>query len=592
MLPISVQGTLLLLCISSLIPGGVADENDGSVQETDEPQLNSFHADKVQAIMAQGAGITTIDTTTCTPYQGEHDPCTFPFESCSSRHKEEKDRLLQRLDRNHGRWNANHPRWRLLKTIDGFKSYARLNKAEVRRWREMYGHVPQVQKKMLEKTTNYKRKLNELEHHIATNAHLANGIANHAMKFYGITEKELNEFIRAEEAAGRGSERHSVIQAMKHYVRDWSIEGAEERDAAFPCILSALEGVRESLLEAPTEVSGEDGQRQQQDEGRARVLRVLLPGSGLGRLGHEVAGLGGFEVTINEWSTYMIVAYRYLEANISHSSSSTNSEGTASDSAPISFHPFIDSLSHHASNDDLFRKVTLSSSAPPLTSSDSITCTTASNSPPLVSKVLLVEGDFTTVFSSSPSTQQEPPQQKYDVIITHFFIDTARNLLSYLATIHALLSPGGAWINFGPLLYGTGPWVQLSLDEVVLVSEEMGFEFEDMRNSHGSSADDESTQAAAPAARGKQDSDAESVSDSDAERQSREQQQHVCGKLTFPKARGSSSSSSSGGGGGGLGKVRGKHAGYGFDERALTRNAYQAQAWVARKKKNEKERVA
>lgn len=99
--------------------------------------------------------------------------------------------------------------------------------------------------------------------------------------------------------------------------------------------------------------------------------------------------------------------------------------------------------------------------------------------------------------------------------------------MSYFDTIHRLLKPGGRWMNLGPLLYGTGPFVQLSLDEIVAVVEEMGFIFEDVGEE--------------------------------------------CGALTFE------------GDEGGKGKVRWTEAEYGFNGKALTRNAYKAQVWVVRK---------
>ena len=69
--------------------------------------------------------------------------------------------------------------------------------------------------------------------------------------------------------------------------------------------------------------------------------------------------------------------------------------------------------------------------------------------------------------------------------------------------------------------------MQLSLDEIVALVEEMGFVFEDVGEE--------------------------------------------CGALTFE------------GEAGGKGKVRRTEAEYGFNGRALTRNAYKAQVWVARK---------
>ena len=57
--------------------------------------------------------------------------------------------------------------------------------------------------------------------------------------------------------------------------------------------------------------------------------------------------------------------------------------------------------------------------------------------------------------------------------------------MGHFDTIHRILKPGGFWINFGPLLYGTGPFVQLSLEEIVAVTEAMGFEYFDVPEGGG-----------------------------------------------------------------------------------------------------------
>lgn len=85
-----------------------------------------------------------------------------------------------------------------------------------------------------------------------------------------------------------------------------------------------------------------------------------------------------------------------------------------------------------------------------------------------------------------------------------------------------LLKPGGYWMNFGPLLYGSAPFVQLSLEEIIVVSESLGFRFMETPSS--------------------------------------------CGELTFSEKH-----------------VRETEAVYGFNERALTKNAYKAQFWIAQK---------
>lgn len=327
----------------------------------------------------------------------------------------------------------------------------------------------------------YAKKLNDIEELIYRNEALCKSIVAHAMDFYGIEQSELDDHTKEAEKTNRQADKISVSQTLKHFVRDWADEGMKEREDAFPCVLSMLKGL------------GLDS------AGNGRPVKVLLPGSGLGRLGHEVAELGqssitsprcdlisahifsGYEVTVNEWSMYMNVAYRYLEAH--------------TDPHSISMYPFIDGMSHHASTSDMMREVTSPNVRP---------------NP----SVLLVEGDFVSAFSGK--------DVEFDIIITHFFIDTARNLMFYFDTIQRLLKPGGHWINFGPLLYGSGPFVQLSLDEIVMVVEDMGFQFEDIDDS--------------------------------------------CGDLTFSEK-----------------KVRGKEAEYGFNGKALTKNAYEAQAWMARK---------
>jgi hypothetical protein len=117
--------------------------------------------------------------------------------------------------------------------------------------------------------------LNDLEELIYRNEVLCKSIAAHAANFYGIEKKELDAHIKEAEKGGRVADKVSVVQALKHFVRDWSEEGQKERDEAFPCIKSALFDL--NLRDADNTGS----------------VRVLLPGSGLGRLGHEIASLDG-----------------------------------------------------------------------------------------------------------------------------------------------------------------------------------------------------------------------------------------------------------------------------------------------------------
>ena len=101
---------------------------------------------------------------------------------------------------------------------------------------------------------------------------MAHEIVKHGKQFYNISQTELDQFIKENEKKGVNTDKTSVSQAMKHFVRDWADEGYEERQDAFPCVLGTLANMSRTS-EQP--------------------LRVLLPGAGLGRLAHEVNALGG-----------------------------------------------------------------------------------------------------------------------------------------------------------------------------------------------------------------------------------------------------------------------------------------------------------
>lgn len=112
----------------------------------------------------------------------------------------------------------------------------------------------------------------------------------------------------------------------------------------------------------------------------------------------------GFDVTANEWSMYMNFAYRYVTSRRQVNSTAA--------------YPFIDWWSHQPTTQELHRRVTFPDV--PVDPSD----------------VLLVEGDFTTAFNGQNNTG------RYDAVVTLFFIDTARNVLSYMETIRRVLKPG------------------------------------------------------------------------------------------------------------------------------------------------------
>lgn len=146
--------------------------------------------------------------------------------------------------------------------------------------------------------------------------------------------------------------------------------------------------------------------------------------------------------------------------------------------------PYAHWFSHQKSNESLFRCLSFPDVIPRFTPN-----------------FHLVEQDFLTL--SIPSNkysdcnkqalkwstdQLAPSSQGYDFIVTLFFIDTSLDVFATMRHIYKLLSPGGSWINLGPLLWtgGAQAKVELSLDEVLLAAEEIGFVLE--RGTKGTSA--------------------------------------------------------------------------------------------------------
>jgi carnosine N-methyltransferase len=53
----------------------------------------------------------------------------------------------------------------------------------------------------------------------------------------------------------------------------------------------------------------------------------------------------------------------------------------------------------------------------------------------------MVAGDFIEIYSAQES--------EWDVVVTCFFMDTAKNIIEYMEVIHKTLKQNGTWINIG-----------------------------------------------------------------------------------------------------------------------------------------------
>ncbi|KAG5341441.1 hypothetical protein C0989_010381 [Termitomyces sp. Mn162] len=212
---------------------------------------------------------------------------------------------------------------------------------------------------------------------------------------------------------------------LKQFARDWSEQGREEREACYQPMKDALV---KHFSDVPLEQRGS--------------LRVLVPGSGLGRLAYDVASMG-FACQGNEFSHYMLLS-SFLILNRTDSINK------------YTLYPYVHSFSNVSSQQAMLQPISIPDVLP-------------SNLPP-GSDFSLVAGDFEEIYGVD-TDPNEPQAGEWNAILTCFFIDTvsismrvfylgkydtqpnrdlkAKNIVNYLRVIHRILAPGGVWVNLG-----------------------------------------------------------------------------------------------------------------------------------------------
>ncbi|THU78429.1 N2227-domain-containing protein, partial [Dendrothele bispora CBS 962.96] len=375
-----------------------------------------------------------------------------------------------------------------------FSSYLSLSNAELTRMRASYASISHSHKK-LGYSIGYPAKLNRLAEIYQRNAKITRAIAALAeLQFPNELGKSGGSGVNSpwwwgswftNRTTSQFASTASLVrvrESLKHFVRDWSTDGATERKVIFTPVLDVLRYLSSSSSSTSSTsssafVSGP-------------YKSLLIPGSGLSRLAYE-SSLLGFHTTACELSMFMNLAFRFLL-----------DESTTSQINQHEVHPYAHWLSHQRvswqdDSESAFRSVRFPDVVPSLRDAEV-----------KGGSLELVEGDFLTL--SKPQQQHQHPGQHpidpnsnfpsssfpsppskgtgtgrgnagYDILLTLFFIDTSPNILSTLSHIHHLLRPGGIWINLGPLLYtssgsGGGSRLELSLDEIVRVGRGLGMD--------------------------------------------------------------------------------------------------------------------
>jgi carnosine N-methyltransferase len=307
---------------------------------------------------------------------------------------------------------------------------------------------------------------------IDVNAELASAIVSHTLRTYKTSDHCSSNL---EEDDWRGSATGSDLEiarsTIRQFYRDWSAEGAEERNASHKPVLRDLAVEFSSLAD------------------KSRV-RVLVPGAGLCRLAFNIAA-AGFTVEANEISYHQLLASHFI---LHHAKSSP----------VMDLYPWALSFSNNLERHHQLEKVVLPDVHPAKTLSG-ISCVEELS--PL--RTLQPEQSRFTINATEFSALPNSPNHRnaFDAVTTVFFLDTAPNLLRYIETVHRCLKTGGIWINVGPLLWNCfengpagrreGDWdddeackarrpqvqeehgkLEFSEDEVLMLLEHCGFRVE------------------------------------------------------------------------------------------------------------------
>ncbi|XP_025154614.1 carnosine N-methyltransferase isoform X2 [Harpegnathos saltator] len=193
-------------------------------------------------------------------------------------------------------------------------------------------------------------------------------------------------------------DQEKVQATIKQLVRDWSVEGTEERTACYQPI------IEEILCQFPL------------DQCTPSNVHILVPGAGLGRLAFEIARRG-YTCQGNEFSLFMLFASNFVL-------------NKCRDVNLYQVHPWVHQYMNNLKPDHQTQAV----SFPDVSPSDL----------PGTAQFSMTAGDFLEVYTED---------NHWDCVATCFFIDCANNVVQFIETIYKILKPGGVWINLGPLLY-------------------------------------------------------------------------------------------------------------------------------------------
>ncbi|KAF1347829.1 N2227-like protein-domain-containing protein [Delphinella strobiligena] len=299
----------------------------------------------------------------------------------------------------------------LYAALDAFRQYrqaAHFNITHLRR--QSFYSLPSAHMSLLSAAPfNLNKTFDAVDAAIDANADISDAILEVGLASYGIPP-ENTEW----KGTATASDMDKARSTIRQFYRDWSMEGAAEREACYGPILAALNRSCAHLTPA-----------------QRSHTHVLVPGAGLGRLVFEV-NRAGYAVEGNEISYHQLFASNWI---LNH----TRAAGAHD------LHPWALSFSNHTHRAHQLQKIAIPDVHPGTALAEA--SERLRSEIHAYERMSMASGDFCVLYKSPEYSDF------FDAVTTCFFIDTAPNLIAYIETVRHCLRSGGVWINLGPLLW-------------------------------------------------------------------------------------------------------------------------------------------
>lgn len=336
----------------------------------------------------------------------------------------------------------------VLTALRSFSRYLTNIQAANMKRRKNFRKLPKHQQRLCHEA-GYSKRLLEVDHVAEKNQQLLNEIRLSIMKEMDIKELHFEMLEQSREKKySPSSSNFRVIEGLLHYLRDWHPDFRDETGEAVQYITLQLRRI------VPL-------------ESRNKTC-VVIPGSGVGRIAHEIAIMGsGYETKLNttkggRQEAKFRTVYAVENSGIMHTLNRFIYKSFSNTTFDI--YPYLHAFSNQINSFSQLKKYTI----PFQTQPDNLN---------------IILGDFRNLDIYKDMNCESV------IVITMFLIDTASNMLDYLKAIENISKPqksgpvrNGYWINVGPLKYGSLPLIELNLDELQHIRKRLGWDDISTRN--------------------------------------------------------------------------------------------------------------